>query len=235
MSTPTSTPTSPPRSVSAVLLDSGGVLMRPKGGRWHPRADFEATVLRRNPEITAEQLAAAIKLGDRFMNDAGSTPDLDHYHAAMLRSLDIPATAELLAELVRPVPADEVLELFDDVTPTLNTLRSRGVRMAVVSDAWPNLPTLHAELGIHGYFEAYAISAELGCRKPDPRMYHHASNALALTPADCLFIDDSPDLVDAALALGYQARWLRRETEDADLDVPAISTLTEVLDLLEPR
>jgi len=29
----------------AVLFDSGGVLMRPSGGRWNPRTDFEAIVL----------------------------------------------------------------------------------------------------------------------------------------------------------------------------------------------
>jgi putative hydrolase of the HAD superfamily len=215
--------------------------MQPKGGRWNPRADFEPAILRRNPAITPEQFAAAFELGNRFMDSAESTPDLDHYHAAMLESLDIPATADLLAELVRPVPADVVLELFDDVAPTLKALRSRGIRMAVVSDAWPNLPTLHADLGIHDFFEAYAISAELGCRKPDPRMYHHASNALALNPAACLFVDDSPDLVAAAINLGYQARWLRRNGEAAEVaegggdgskfDVPAISTLTELLDL----
>jgi putative hydrolase of the HAD superfamily len=28
--------------------------------------------------------------------------------------------------------------------------------MAVVSDAWPNLPELHAALGIDEFFEAYA-------------------------------------------------------------------------------
>ncbi|MEV5982141.1 HAD-IA family hydrolase [Streptomyces sp. NPDC052114] len=78
--------------------------------------------------------------------------------------------------------------------------------MAVVSDAWPDLPRLRATLGIHHFFEAYAISAEPGCNKPDPRMYHHASTALGLTPRQCLFIDDDPDLVQAAIDLAYAGR-----------------------------
>lgn len=57
----------------------------------------------------------------------------------------------------------------------------------MVSDAWPGLADLHAGLGISRFFEAYAISAVLGCNKPDPRMYHHASAALNLAPAQCLF------------------------------------------------
>lgn len=216
----------------AVLFDSGGVLMQPIGGRWNPRADFEPTVLRQCPQITTELLAEAISVGDRFMAAAVSTPDLDDYHTAMLTHLGIVPSADLLAELVRPVPATVVLELFGEVVQTLEALRSRGVRMAVVSDAWPNLPQLHADLGIDGYFEAYAISAVLGCRKPDPRMYRHASDALGLDPGECVFIDDDPDLVAAALQLGYQGRWMRRTGSNrADAGVPAVSSLTELIEL----
>ena len=221
--------------LKAVLFDSGGVLMQPIGGRWNPRADFEPTVLRRNPRIDDARFAGAFEVGNRFMAAATATPDLDDYHAAMLEHLGVPATPDLLAELVRPVPGDVVLEVFNDVVPTLEELRRRGVRMAVVSDAWPNLTQLHADLGIDPFFEAYAISAVLGCRKPDPRMYRHASDALGLEPGECIFVDDDPGLVAAALELGYQGRWMRREDEaaadDPDAEVPAIASLAELLDL----
>ena len=109
--------------------------------------------------------------------------------------------------------------------------------MAVVSDAWPNLPQLHDDLGIHAFFEAYVISAVLGCRKPDPRMYRHASDALALAPAECLFVDDDPELVAAALDLGYQGRWMNRDgarSQDPDGAVPAsISPITSISSLAE--
>lgn len=218
--------------LKAVLFDSGGVLMQPIGGRWNPRADFGTTILKQFPQITADQFAEAISVGDRFMAAAESTPDLDDYHTAILKHLGIVASADLLAELVRPVPATVVLELFDEVVQTLEILRSRGVRMAVVSDAWPNLPQLHADLGIGEYFEAYAISTVLGCRKPDPRMYRHASDALGLEPAECVFIDDDPGLVAAALKLGYQGRWMRRTGSDpGDAAIPAVTSLAELVEL----
>lgn len=219
-------------TLKAVLLDSGGVLMRPISGRWHPRADFEPTVLKRHPGISAEQFAAAFAAGEQFMTAAAATPDLNEYHAVILEHLGVAPASDLLAELIRPVPANTVVELFEDVTQTLEALRSRGVRMAVVSDAWPELPQLHAELGIRGYFEAYAISAELGCCKPDPRMYRHASEALDLEPAECLFVDDDPEFVTAAIDLGYQGRWMRRGggiPGGAGRDVPAIATLRQLL------
>jgi HAD superfamily hydrolase (TIGR01509 family) len=216
----------------ALLFDSGGVLMRPIGGRWNPRADFEATVLAHAPHVTDEDLAEAVREGDRFMAAATSTPDLDDYHRAMLAHIGVEASAELLAALVREVPPATVLETFPEVIPTLTHLRSRGVPMAVVSDAWPNLPDLHAALGIGDFFAAYAISAVLGCHKPDPRMYHHASQALGLAPADCLFVDDSPELAVAAIELGYHGCAMLRDGEAAPDGVPVIRSLADVLDLV---
>lgn len=224
----------------ALLLDSGGVLMRPVDGRWHPRADFETTVKAHAPHVTDAELAEAVREGDRFMAAAAATPDLDDYHRAMLARIGVEASAELVAALVREVPASTVLETFPEVLVTLTELRTRGVPMAVVSDAWPNLPELHAALGLDGFFDAYAISAVLGCSKPDPRMYRHASDALGLAPADCLFVDDDPELVAAALALGYQGRAMLRAGEGAgdaaevarSAGVLVISSLTELLDLV---
>lgn len=203
--------------------------MHPIGGRWNPRADFEQTVLVHDASITTEQFVAAIAAGDRFLAASSSTPDYDDYHRVMLRHLGVDPTRQLLAHLCREVPAATVLETYPDVMETLEELSRRGVRMAVVSDAWPNLPDLHAGLGIRHYFEAYAISAELGCNKPDPRMYHHASTALDLAPAQCLFVDDDPALVAAAIGLGYQGRAICRDS--AIPDVPSIASLTQLLQL----
>jgi FMN phosphatase YigB (HAD superfamily) len=219
------------RDLRAVLFDSGGVLMQPIGGRWNPRADFEPTILSHDPSITPERFAAAIAAGDRFLAASTSTPDYNDYHRVLLAHLGIEPTPQLLAELGGPVDPATLVETFPDVTGTLHELRRRGIRMAVVSDAWPELPDLHAALGIHEFFEAYAISAELGCLKPDPRMYHHASNALGLAPAQCLFIDDTPALVAAAIDLGYAGLALRRDTPP-DAEVPSISSLTQLLDLI---
>lgn len=214
----------------AVLFDSGGVLMEPLGGRWNPRADFEQTVLQHASGLTDDQFAVAIAAGDQFFAAAGSTPGYDEYHQVILRQLGVEATPDLLSDLRRPVPAATILRTFPEVPGTLRELRRRGVRMAVVSDAWAGLPELHAELGIDEFFEAYAISAVLGCRKPDPRMYHHASDALGLEPAQCVFVDDDPDLVAAAIGLGYEGRAVcRGGSTPPGGDVPAIASVEELL------
>jgi HAD superfamily hydrolase (TIGR01509 family) len=205
--------------------------MQPIGGRWNPRADFEDILLEHFPALTARELAGAVAAGDAFFAAATTTPDYDDYHRVMLRHLGIEPTADLLADLERPVDPRTILETFPEVVPTLLALRERGVRMAVVSDAWPELPQLHDALGLAGFFEAYAISALVGCHKPDPRMYHHASDALGLAPEQCLFLDDSPDLVAAAIDLGYQGLAVQRTPTAAPCPVPFISGIDEILRL----
>ncbi len=211
--------------LKGVLLDSGGVLVQPIGGRWSP---FEQTVLSRAPHITPGQFDAAIAAG---FNSLHAATDYADYLRVILQHLGVAPAATLLADLLRPVPAAAWLETFPDVRGTLRELRSRGVRMAVVSDAWLDLPESHAELGIGEFFDAYAISRALGCCKPDPRMYHHASNALGLAPEQCLFVDDHPDLVAAAIDLGYAGRAICRNGYMPSNAVPSITLLTELLDL----
>jgi HAD superfamily hydrolase (TIGR01509 family) len=48
-------------------------------------------------------------------------------------------------------------------------------------------------------------AAEIGCPKPDPRAYLTAADALGVAPADVVFLDDTPECVDGALAVGMNA------------------------------
>ncbi len=207
--------------------------MQPIGGRWNPRADFEYSVLAHAPHVTRTQFVDAIATGERFFAESSSTPDYDDYHRVLLRALGVEPTAALLADLNRPVDPATLLETFPEVLVVLGELRARDVRMAVVSDAWPNLPDLHAALGIDDFFEVYAISAVLGCNKPDARMYRHASDGLRLDPAECVFVDDDPRLVAAAIELGYAGRAVCRNRRAPASGVPSITTLDELLPLFE--
>lgn len=85
-----------------------------------------------------------------------------------------------------------------------------GLALAIVSDVGPGARKLYEQFGWTGLFSAYAISAEVGCCKPDPRIYHAASNALGLKPSECLFVDNAPDCVLGALELGYHACGISR-------------------------
>jgi HAD superfamily hydrolase (TIGR01509 family) len=210
--------------IRGVLFDAGGVLTRPVGGRWNPRYDFESIVGRHCPGVREDRFAPAIAAGQRFLDESPTTANRTDYHRVMLTVLGIgDPSAELLHELETPA-AGPVVELYPEVRRVLEELRRRGIRMSVVSDNWGGTEVAFAALGIHDYFAGYAISAVLGCRKPDPRMYAEGSRLLGLTAPECLFVDDDPDLVAAARDLGYHGLHLDRDGAPG-----AATSLDEVL------
>lgn len=86
-------------------------------------------------------------------------------------------------------------------------LRSEGYRTALVTnnarefrDAWrPVLP-------LDELFDAVVDSSEVGMRKPDPGIYHHARELVGSPPAErCIFLDDFEGNVAAARRLGMAA------------------------------
>lgn len=189
-----------------MLFDSGGVLIRPVGGRWNPRHDFEEVVLRHQPAILADLFPAAFEAGQRFLNSSASTPSRADYHRAVLAVLGVDAPADaLLAELEAP-PATPPVELYPDALSVLVQLHASGIPMAVVSDGWAG---------------------------PDPRMYAAGSDLVGVEPGACLFADDDPDLVRAAIRLGYHGVAVVRDGPLPE-SVPAVGTLDELAALLMP-
>ncbi|MFI6076366.1 HAD family hydrolase [Actinoplanes sp. NPDC051343] len=204
-----------------VLFDAGGVLIRPVGGRWNPRRDFEGIVARHHPSrsVSPEVIAA----GQHFLDSSPRTASRDAYHRVMLAAMGIDdPSPDLLHELDTPA-AGPFVELYPDVLPVLDELSARGIRMSVVSDTWAGMAATFDELGLGHYFAGYAISEVLGCRKPDPRMYAEGARLIALEPHDCLFIDDDPDLVAAARALGYHGLTLDRPAMTLDALLPLLA------------
>ena len=97
-----------------------------------------------------------------------------------------------------------MLAFLPGAREALEALNARSIPMAIVSDNWLGAERLYEQLEARHYFEGFVTSQAMGCRKPDPRMYAAGARYLGLPPEACLFVDDLPDLVAAAVALGYQ-------------------------------
>lgn len=84
--------------------------------------------------------------------------------------------------------------------------------------AFSNYPVwyerLDGKLGLSRYLRWTFVSCRTGLRKPDPAAYRHALATLGCAPAQCVFVDDRQQNVEAADALGL----------DALLHVDALST-----------
>ena len=218
--------------IRGVLLDVGDTLTTPRGGRWNPRFDFEETLAAFNLVYAPEQLPVAIAAGDEYLNKTAAKGNRDDYHRIILEVLDIDPIPDLLTALDAPLPFSRIVEVFPDVEPSLATMKGWGLSLGIVSDTGAEAHQLYAELGWTPYFEAYAISAELGCCKPDPRMYTHASDALGLEPSECLFVDNDPDCVRGAARLGYWSYGISRYGEPPGDGITWVRDLDGLLHIL---
>jgi putative hydrolase of the HAD superfamily len=124
------------------------------------------------------------------------------------RSLPLEKLAQLplfLAELHRGI-ARKRLRSYPQVQETLTQLHSQ-YRMAVVSDAQSAyaVPELRA-VGLLNYFNPIIVSGDYGYRKPDPRLFQTALDALQVRPEQALFVgNDLYHDISGAQQVGMKA------------------------------
>ncbi len=108
-----------------------------------------------------------------------------------------------------PVPADGLLArmfagsvLDESMLDLVRAARRAGLRTALLSNSWGAFYPRHL---FPELFDAVVISAEVGMRKPERRIFQLAVQQLGLEPAECVFIDDIAENVAAAQAAGLAA------------------------------
>jgi HAD superfamily hydrolase (TIGR01549 family) len=96
--------------------------------------------------------------------------------------------------------------LYPDAAETLAALHRDGVKIAVVSDIHLDLRAMLDAQGLGHFIDAYVLSFEHGCQKPEPRMF--------LTALDLVGVD-----ADRPLMVGDRA------THDGGAATVGITTL----------
>ena len=98
------------------------------------------------------------------------------------------------------------LHLIEDTPPLMARLNEAGYRLFALTD---NVREIVAHLSeMHEWwalFEGVTNSAELGCLKPDPKMYAHVLEANGLKAEETVFLDDMPGNVAGAHEAGMHA------------------------------
>ena len=85
----------------------------------------------------------------------------------------------------------------------LSSLRIRGLRTAIVSNASSDVRTMIDRSPLQSGVDCVVLSAEVGVMKPDPKAFHLAAAAIDIPSAQCLFVGDgNDDELDGAAAAG---------------------------------
>lgn len=124
---------------------------------------------------------------------------LEKYHGQMSQEDKVRYAAEkndLYRELLKNMTTDD---LDPQVKETLDTLRSRGLLLAIGSSS-KNAGFILERLGLDGYFDAVSDGNNISRSKPDPEVFLKAAEYLDLQAQDCLVVEDAQSGLEAAIA-----------------------------------
>jgi epoxide hydrolase-like predicted phosphatase len=188
-------------ALTGLIVDWGGVLT----GDLSVAVDAWA----RESGIDLAAYSAILRdwLGEPYGREARYNP----IHALERGELTVPdfdrrLAAALTERTGRPHQADGLLarmfahfEHAPDMTGLVHRAHESGIRTALLSNSWGND---YPRDGWQDLFDAVVISGEVGMRKPEPEIFAHTLSLLDLPASSCVFVDDLPHNVDAAVGLG---------------------------------
>ena len=127
--------------------------------------------------------------------------------------------------------------LDPDAIPLLDSLRDRGIRVGLCSNAPYRVESLHGQLAflsLESHLDAVTFSAEVGWRKPSPRIFEAAMGALGTGPERTVMVGDSEAAdIAGAHAVGMHGVLIRRSgtggSGDADAVIAALRELPGAL------
>jgi len=175
-----------------VVFDYGGVICTPQ-----PDADVAALAAAAGVPVREFQGPYwAYRLSyDRAELD-GTT-----YWLKVAAALGLSFSVSQIAELTR-LDSASWLHLCDGTVTLLKDLAAAGYRLALLSNAPADFAEVMAEQPVARFFEHLAFSCFLGAAKPEPECYQAVLDILGARPADVVFLDDRPENVAGAAALG---------------------------------
>jgi len=151
------------------------------------------------------------------------------------QSLGLDLTPDKRARLLE---AYLTLSAFPDVKPGLETLKRRGLRLAILSNGEPKMLEAAARsAGIIDLLDAIVSVEEVKIFKPSPRVYHLAPERLGVRPAELGFVSSNCWDVAGAASVGLETFWIQRRAAEPTEQLGftpdhVVSTITDLVPLL---
>jgi putative hydrolase of the HAD superfamily len=231
-----------PEQLDAVIFDAGGTLVN---------IDFACVAqIARGRGVTLAE--AELRLAERASRQAidshyravGNVTGTDAtrrvgYFGNLLRAAGVePEVARAIVEdlEVANVEANLWRVPLEEAAETLQGLRARGLRTAVVSNADGRVEALLHAAGLRAHLEFVLDSHLEGVEKPDPEIFRRALARLGVPAARAAYVGDiyAIDVVGARAA-GLQPVLIDPVGAYPEVDCPRIERLSDLLDRLPRR
>ena len=203
----------------ALIVDWGGVLT----------GDM-ATVVKRWADLDGIDLAMYSDTMRQWLGEpVGLEATLNPVHALERGEMSLPDFEQHLASALStrsgtPITSEGLLQRMfahfehaEDMSGLVRRAHEAGIRTALLSNSWGND---YPRDGWKDMFDIVVISGEVGMRKPERRIFEHTL-ALVDVPADqCVFVDDLPHNIAAAVEVGMIGiRHVSYEATAQEIDV----------------
>jgi putative hydrolase of the HAD superfamily len=185
--------------------------MRAAGSTWVV-FDYGGVISTPQPDADVAALAAAVGVpvpdfqgpywAYRLSYDRAELDGTTYWHK-VAAALGLSFPAPQVAELIR-LDIASWLHLCDGTVMLLKDLAAAGYRLALLSNAPADFAGVMAQQPVARFFEHLAFSCHLGSVKPEPDCYRAVLAMLGAGPADVVFIDDRPENVAGAAAVGIR-------------------------------
>jgi HAD superfamily hydrolase (TIGR01509 family) len=141
---------------------------------------------------------------------------------------------ELLDAVERSFSDPSRVQLFPESIEVLESLRSRGFHLGLISNHHEGLLRVLEHHGLDRLLETVTFSQEVGAEKPDPRFFRVALNRAGSSPDEAVHFGDSMETdILGSQKVGMRAIWVDRTGRGAVPSCPRVTYLRGILPWLE--
>jgi putative hydrolase of the HAD superfamily len=179
---------------------------------------------------------------DRNTGVYPTTRDMMKY---ICQRLEVPVNDEQLdkARMLRYEYNREEMTPRADAVHVLTNLRERGYKTGLISNCSPVTEEVWNDTPFPLLFDVSIFSTSARLKKPDPRIYRLALENLGVEGKDCIYVGDGDSneltgaqemgMLPVMISVDYEKDNSLYVYNRQEWDGPVISSLTEVLSLLE--
>lgn len=191
--------------LQAVIFDWGGVCC----SEGEP---FASRALQERLRLTPDEITERAR--DIYTRYYTGDYDRDAFWRAIMERFELREEAD-----INPIALSRAYlasyAIYEDVLDFILSLR-KTYRTGLLSNLTPEMRAhIRARHDLGRYFDAqvYSCDPDVKARKPDAKMFQTVLQRLRVPPTQCLFIDNTKQYVDAAIALGMRGIFFRNREQ----------------------
>jgi putative hydrolase of the HAD superfamily len=232
--------------IKAIFLDWFNTLARyePPHYEIHRRACQHFSI-----EVSPEKIMKGVLLADRYFFEENTLSPVEkrsheekaevyiRYEDIALTEAGIDVPQELALKIMKK--ANQLFEgmtftLFDDVLPTLKTLKERNFILGMITNLSMDMNPICRELGLETYLDFVVSSGQVGADKPEPAIFLAALERAGVNASQSIHVGDQYKLdVVGARGVGINPILIDRYNLYPEVsDCPRIRSLTELAQYL---